>query len=40
MMTRRRAEPVTIVAAGAAIYIATLFLLGFRLADFDRRERS
>jgi putative peptidoglycan lipid II flippase len=27
-----------IVAAGIAIYFATLYLLGFRLADFDRRE--
>ncbi len=27
-----------IIAAGVAGYFATLFLLGFRLADFDRRE--
>jgi putative peptidoglycan lipid II flippase len=27
-----------IMVAGAAAYFATLFLLGFRLADFDRRE--
>ena len=27
-----------IIAAGGAAYFATLFLLGFRLADFDRRE--
>ena len=27
-----------IIAAGMAIYFATLYLLGFRLADFDRRE--
>jgi len=27
-----------IIVAGIAVYFATLFLLGFRLADFDRRE--
>ena len=27
-----------IVAAGAAVYFGALFLLGFRLADFNRRE--
>ena len=27
-----------IIAAGIAAYFATLYLLGFRLADFDRRE--
>jgi len=27
-----------IIAAGAAAYFATLFLLGFRFADFARRE--
>ncbi|MEO8345474.1 MAG: murein biosynthesis integral membrane protein MurJ [Betaproteobacteria bacterium] len=27
-----------IIAAGMAVYFATLYLLGFRLADFDRRE--
>jgi putative peptidoglycan lipid II flippase len=27
-----------VVAAGAAAYFATLWLLGFRLADFDRRD--
>ena len=29
-----------IIAAGAVAYFATLFLLGFRLADFDRREHE
>ncbi len=27
-----------IIAAGMAVYFATLYVLGFRLADFDRRE--
>ena len=27
-----------IIAAGMAVYFATLYLLGFRLSDFDRRE--
>jgi putative peptidoglycan lipid II flippase len=27
-----------LVVAGAAIYFATLFALGFRVADFDRKE--
>jgi putative peptidoglycan lipid II flippase len=27
-----------VVAAGAAAYLGTLFLLGFRLRDFNRRE--
>ncbi len=27
-----------IIVAGVAAYFATLFLLGFRLADFARRE--
>jgi putative peptidoglycan lipid II flippase len=29
-----------VVAAGAVAYFATLYLLGFRFADFDRREET
>jgi hypothetical protein len=29
-----------IVVAGALAYFGALFLLGFRLADFNRREAS
>jgi peptidoglycan biosynthesis protein MviN/MurJ (putative lipid II flippase) len=29
-----------VVAAGMAVYFAALYLLGFRFADFNRRESA